>query len=63
MGLAAGTVSEVAPTAGRMLDGGFVNSAVNMPLIRKDVLFILSYVWVRYEIFVLELNLIKISYL
>ena len=30
MGLVAGTVSEVIPTAGRMLDGGFVNSAVSI---------------------------------
>ena len=28
MGLVAGAVSEVVPTAGRTVDGGFVNSAV-----------------------------------
>ena len=28
MGPVAGTASEVVPTAGRTLDGGFVNSAV-----------------------------------
>ena len=30
MGPAAGMVSEVVPTAGRMLDGSFVNSTVNV---------------------------------
>ena len=34
---------------------------LNIPLIRKDVLFVMSYFWIRYEIFVLKLNLIKLS--
>ena len=37
MGPATGTVSEVVPTAGRTLDGGFVNSAVNRIYTTKSV--------------------------
>ena len=32
MGPVAGTVSEIIPTTGLMLDGGFVNSAAKVPL-------------------------------
>ena len=37
MGPATGTVSDVVPTAGRTLDGGFVNSAVNRIYTTKSV--------------------------